>query len=319
MIEQRWINSLDDPDVEIRKRAVEAITKAGTSEAMILLAKVYRHDPDPELRELARQGGITLRTQGITMETNASTTPSSTPEPIRQTATPENSVFYGETTSREGSWADVSQILLAYGLVMAVITFIVAQLFLGIFDPVFTEIENTTFNSIEERDLALRIVDITRGGTLFFFVVAVLYGIWSIVSLVIQTYLIDYLAINSFNGQGNMFSFVPKYAIANGIFMIGIFVIFAFLILTVVDSIASTTTAMTTNQSSAIPNSVCSLVCFFLFGILGLHWYCGRLIGGHYKISTFQGIGAFLAGTIATQILGGFISNILQGILVPFF
>ncbi len=323
MIEQRWIDSLNDPDAEIRKRAVEEITKAGTPEAMNLLAGVYRNDPDAELRELARQGGIQLREQGVTLSGSMDTPqPASTPEParMRQTATPENSVFHNAPKTREGSWADVSQILIIYGVVVTVVSFIIIQLLVSAFDPLLVEIETATYATLEEREVAFAVADFMRNGTFFFFIVATLFGIWSIIALVLQTYLIDYLAINSFKGQGNIFAFVRKYAIANGAFTVGTAAIVGFVIINAIDAIANAnSTTVTSTEADAIFNSVCGLICFFFLAIIAVYWYFGRLISVHYNVSTFQGIGAFLVGSIATQIAGGFVSNILQAILLPFF
>jgi hypothetical protein len=61
MIDDRWIEMLDSPDVEKRKRAVKALAQTREREALRYLAVVYKEDADDEVRELARKGGVYIR------------------------------------------------------------------------------------------------------------------------------------------------------------------------------------------------------------------------------------------------------------------
>lgn len=63
MIEPRIIQALQHDDPTIRKKAIAALGKSNTSEALSILAKVYKHDSDPEVRELARKAGVYLKKQ----------------------------------------------------------------------------------------------------------------------------------------------------------------------------------------------------------------------------------------------------------------
>lgn len=57
------IQQLDDVSPVRRKDAVIALGKSRDMAALRPLAKVYRTDPDPEVRELARKAGIYIRQQ----------------------------------------------------------------------------------------------------------------------------------------------------------------------------------------------------------------------------------------------------------------
>jgi hypothetical protein len=62
MIDKRILNALESPDSNIRKKAITALAKSHDADALPLLANVYRHDLDPELRDLARKAGGYLKT-----------------------------------------------------------------------------------------------------------------------------------------------------------------------------------------------------------------------------------------------------------------
>lgn len=61
MIDPRIIQLLDSPDVERRKKAVMALAKTKDREALPYLARVYKNDKDPEVRDLARKGGVYIK------------------------------------------------------------------------------------------------------------------------------------------------------------------------------------------------------------------------------------------------------------------
>src|SRR5215467_11293209 len=58
-----YIRQLQNPDPDVRKRAIMALGKAKAPSALKPLANVVRTDPDPELRELARKAGQYIRQQ----------------------------------------------------------------------------------------------------------------------------------------------------------------------------------------------------------------------------------------------------------------
>src|SRR3954466_14332009 len=57
------IRQLQNPDPDIRKRAIMALGKAKDPTALKALAQVVRGDPDPTLRELALKAGQYIRQQ----------------------------------------------------------------------------------------------------------------------------------------------------------------------------------------------------------------------------------------------------------------
>lgn len=50
-----------DPDPAMRRQAIIALGRSGDPRALEVLARVYRDDPDPALRELARRAGLHIR------------------------------------------------------------------------------------------------------------------------------------------------------------------------------------------------------------------------------------------------------------------
>jgi tetratricopeptide (TPR) repeat protein len=63
MVDPRIVQALEHADPNTRKKAVAALGKSNSAEALALLAKVYRNDPDPEVKELARKAGVYLKKQ----------------------------------------------------------------------------------------------------------------------------------------------------------------------------------------------------------------------------------------------------------------
>lgn len=57
----RILAQLKAADSATRRQAIIAIGKSGTSSLLPALAEVYRTDPDPDLRELARKAGLAIR------------------------------------------------------------------------------------------------------------------------------------------------------------------------------------------------------------------------------------------------------------------
>jgi hypothetical protein len=60
MIDQ-YVSQLDSPDAERRKQAVIALGKSGDRAALAHLSRVYKTDPNPEIRELALKAGRYLK------------------------------------------------------------------------------------------------------------------------------------------------------------------------------------------------------------------------------------------------------------------
>lgn len=87
MIDQ-LVRQLQDPDPERRRQAIMALGKNRSPAALPHLAKIYREDPEPSLRELARRAGMHIR-QG--MEGGGAKAPASQAPPQ-----PTNSVFIDE-------------------------------------------------------------------------------------------------------------------------------------------------------------------------------------------------------------------------------
>ncbi|MFW5748024.1 MAG: HEAT repeat domain-containing protein [Chloroflexota bacterium] len=61
MIDERAVQALKSKDVEQRKRAIMTLAKSRDRRALPYLARVYKGDPDPAVRELARKGGIYIK------------------------------------------------------------------------------------------------------------------------------------------------------------------------------------------------------------------------------------------------------------------
>lgn len=65
-IDSQMVAQLDSDDPEQRKAAIVALARAADAETLPLLVKVYRDDPDPALRELARKAGRHIKAQSQT-------------------------------------------------------------------------------------------------------------------------------------------------------------------------------------------------------------------------------------------------------------
>ncbi|MEO8609486.1 MAG: hypothetical protein ABI690_16460 [Chloroflexota bacterium] len=74
-IDSQVVAQLDSDDPEQRKAGIVALARSADAEALPLLVKLYRTDPDPALRELARKAGRRIKTQ-----TQPPLTPPSIPE-----------------------------------------------------------------------------------------------------------------------------------------------------------------------------------------------------------------------------------------------
>jgi hypothetical protein len=61
MIDQDTLELLDHRDAETRKRAVISLGKSNDYTALAHLARIYREDPDPDVRDMARKAGVYLR------------------------------------------------------------------------------------------------------------------------------------------------------------------------------------------------------------------------------------------------------------------
>ncbi len=61
MIAPKIIQALENADPAIRKKAIIALGKSQDQGALPILAKVYRNDPDPEVRDYARKAGVMLK------------------------------------------------------------------------------------------------------------------------------------------------------------------------------------------------------------------------------------------------------------------
>jgi hypothetical protein len=85
----RYVAQLQDADPAKRREAIIALGKLADPAAMPALAQVYRTDPDPSLRDLARQAGLNIRkkqtqsTESVppTATSEVSAAPASPPPP----------------------------------------------------------------------------------------------------------------------------------------------------------------------------------------------------------------------------------------------
>ncbi|MBE2182930.1 MAG: hypothetical protein IAE89_05860 [Anaerolineae bacterium] len=75
----RYLAQLKSADPAQRRQAIISLGKLGNFAAMPLLAEVYRTDPDPELRDLARHAGLAIRQRNPGMSGTAVPPPTSPP------------------------------------------------------------------------------------------------------------------------------------------------------------------------------------------------------------------------------------------------
>jgi hypothetical protein len=61
MIDPKILQALEHPNPDIRKKAIVALGKSKNAQAMPILAKVFKQDADPEVREYARKAGLMLK------------------------------------------------------------------------------------------------------------------------------------------------------------------------------------------------------------------------------------------------------------------
>lgn len=83
----RYLAQLKSADAAERRRAIISLGKLGNFSAMPALAEIYRTDPDPELRELARKAGVVIRQRNPNMSGADIAAPSS-PPPASSPQTP---------------------------------------------------------------------------------------------------------------------------------------------------------------------------------------------------------------------------------------
>jgi hypothetical protein len=76
MIDSRILQALEHPNPDIRKKAIVALGKSKNAQAMPILAKVFKQDADPEVREYARKAGLYIYSQQ-----NQATPPPVQPQP----------------------------------------------------------------------------------------------------------------------------------------------------------------------------------------------------------------------------------------------
>jgi hypothetical protein len=72
----RYLAQLKSADAAVRRQAIIAIGRGGTGASLPALAEVFRTDPDPDLRELARKAGLAIRKR----ETGGAPPPPSSPQ-----------------------------------------------------------------------------------------------------------------------------------------------------------------------------------------------------------------------------------------------
>ena len=75
MIDDRLIQALSHPDADKRKQAVMLLAKTRDPEALKHLARVYRQDDDPAVRDLARKGGLYIKKHAPAAATPPTTAP----------------------------------------------------------------------------------------------------------------------------------------------------------------------------------------------------------------------------------------------------
>ena len=331
MISKAWLDSLKDPDPEVRMQAIRSITNSGDDDAMKILAQVYKNDSDPDVREMARQGGIKLRQMGHSLQQQAPepepldddvydpmaglyetpireeapqreyTPPSSSSNPVERQDRP-------STQSGANSWATIAPDLFLYFVIVAVGTFIVTTVLAQSLSSTLDEIYATA--TAEE---AQQIRDIFEQSTSALAILSSVTAVLAVITLVIQTWIIHYMATNSFGGMGNMFSFIRKFAIANGVLTVAIYGLTLFFVssaFAAMPDLTGTTTTTTTTVSSGFESLFVTLCCGSAVAFIAVFWYFGRMISRHYFIGTWQAIGAFIAGSIAAQILTQILSNL---------
>lgn len=333
MIQQQWLDSLDDPDPEVRKQAVKAIVNSGDEDAMTYLAKVYRTDSDPEVKEMARQGGIKLREMGFSVRRSEPEPRSIREEedeydpmaglyatPLREEAPRKREEIPSYSTPQKPqrdtssssplSWAGISPDLFLYFVIVAVGTFILTTVLAQSLEPLLEDAYAAA--TPQESQQLQDIFEQSTSGLVFSSAIA---GILAVVTLIIQVWLIHYLATSSFGGDGNMFAFIRKYAIANAILTVVVFGLSAALLATIFgampDFATTGATTTTTPVSSEFESLFLTLCCGILIGIIGVFWYFGRMISRHYYIGMWQAIGAFIVGLIASQILTQILSSLI--------
>lgn len=83
MVDSRLIKMLESPNPAQRKQAVTALAKSKDRAALPYLAKIYKSDSDPEVKELARKAGLYIQ-----QNSPSSSTAAATPPPASRSAPP---------------------------------------------------------------------------------------------------------------------------------------------------------------------------------------------------------------------------------------
>lgn len=65
MFDDQLLDELESSSVEVRKQAVKRLAQTKDRAALAYLADVYRNDPDPDVRELARKGGLYIKKHAV--------------------------------------------------------------------------------------------------------------------------------------------------------------------------------------------------------------------------------------------------------------
>ncbi len=95
---QQAVRLLRHDDAAARRKAIAYLAKSGEQDAIKALAWAYKNDPDPELRELARKGGVYLKRELDNGQSNA--------QPAEDTHAGASSFSYEQDTSQSSQAVD---------------------------------------------------------------------------------------------------------------------------------------------------------------------------------------------------------------------
>lgn len=318
MLDPNLLEQLSDPDPEQRKRAIRAFVANNDYEAMEYLKNVYYTDDDPDVREEARLAGIELRTEhnptgfeGVprpTQSTGGAMSP--LPSVAKHSVLEEKNRNYSELT-----WQDTVLHVMALGTVLAVGLYILLTSLTGLFDEVILEMRQDIVNNPNSTTFTLNDIDTLEefldqtgsggGGIL----IALIGGAGSILAFIIECYIINHLAISSYNGRGGFYEFMREFAIANAVS----WAVFYVLIIIILQQIGSALSDI--NSISSSGNGILSIApCGFVFVIIGIVYYLSRVISKSYQIKGWHGFIALMVGFVASQIA----LSMLQFCAAPF-
>lgn len=105
----RYLAQLKSEDPAERKQAIISLGKLGSFSAMPALADVYRTDPDPEIRDLARKAGIAIRQRNPNMTGTDVVPPAPQPSVSPPAAPPNPSTSSAFTISLDDVPEDVME------------------------------------------------------------------------------------------------------------------------------------------------------------------------------------------------------------------